>query len=44
MESERSVRDRELWRRLVLNGMKEDFSRDHQAERYLAIYRELLIN
>ncbi len=37
-------RDRELWRRLVLNGMKEDFSWDHQAERYLAIYRELLIN
>jgi hypothetical protein len=25
-------------------GMKEDFSWDHQAERYLAIYCELLIN
>ncbi len=36
--------DRELWRRLVLNGMKADFSWDRQAERYLAIYRELLIN
>ena len=37
-------RDRELWRQLVLNGMNEDFSWDQQAERYLAIYRELLIN
>jgi starch synthase len=37
-------RDRELWRRLVLNGMNEDFSWNQQAERYLAIYRELLIN
>jgi starch synthase len=37
-------RDRELFRRLILNGMKENFSWDHQAERYLAIYRELLIN
>jgi starch synthase len=37
-------RDRELWRRLVVNGMNEDFSWDQQAERYLAIYRELLIN
>ena len=37
-------RDRELWRRLVLNGMSEDFSWNQQAERYLAIYRELLIN
>ena len=40
----RLFRDRELWRRLVLNGMSEDFSWDQQAERYLAIYRELLIN
>jgi starch synthase len=37
-------RDRDLWRRLVTNGMKEDFSWDQQAERYLAIYREILIN
>jgi len=37
-------RDPELFRRLMLNGMKEDFSWDQQAERYLAIYRELLIN
>ena len=37
-------RDRELFRRLVLNGMKEDFSWERQAERYLAIYRQLLIN
>ncbi len=29
---------------VALNGMKEDFSWDNQAERYLAIYRELLIN
>ncbi|MGH9388150.1 MAG: glycogen synthase, partial [Vicinamibacteria bacterium] len=40
----RLFRDRALWRRLVLNGMKEDFSWDQQADRYLAIYRELLIN
>ncbi len=37
-------RDQELFRRLVLNGMNEDFSWEQQAERYLAIYRELLIN
>jgi starch synthase len=37
-------RDRELWRRLVSNGMKEDFSWDRQAALYLAIYRELLID
>ncbi len=37
-------RDRPLWRRLVLNGMAEDFSWDREAERYLAIYRELLID
>jgi starch synthase len=37
-------RDEALWRRLVLNGMNEDFSWDRQAERYLAIYRELLID
>jgi starch synthase len=35
-------RDQKRFRRLILNGMKEDFSWDHQAERYLAIYRELL--
>jgi starch synthase len=34
--------DQKRFRRLILNGMKEDFSWDHQAERYLAIYRELL--
>ncbi|HJS74840.1 MAG TPA: glycosyltransferase, partial [Vicinamibacteria bacterium] len=37
-------RDPELFRGLMRNGMKQDFSWDHQAERYLAIYRELLIN
>jgi starch synthase len=37
-------RDRGLWRRLVLNGMGEDFSWDREAGRYLAIYRELLID
>ncbi len=37
-------RDRGLWRRLVLNGMSEDFSWDREAGRYLAIYRELLID
>ncbi len=40
----RLFHDGELFRRLVLNGMSEDFSWDQQAERYLAIYRELLIN
>jgi starch synthase len=37
-------RDEALWRRVVLNGMKEDFSWDREAGRYLAIYRELLID
>jgi starch synthase len=38
----RLFRDEERFRRLILNGMAEDFSWDQQAERYLAIYRELL--
>jgi starch synthase len=37
-------RDPGVWRRLVLNGMNEDFSWDREAGRYLAIYRELLID
>ncbi len=40
----RLFHDREIFRGLVLNGMSEDFSWNRQAERYLAIYRELLIN
>jgi starch synthase len=40
----RLYREPELFRRLMLNGMKENFSWDQQAERYVAIYRELLIN
>jgi len=39
----RLFRDRERWRRVMLNGMNEDFSWDRQGESYLAIYRELLI-
>ena len=33
-----------LWRRMVANGMAEDFSWERQAEGYLAIYRRLLIH
>jgi starch synthase len=39
----RLFRDRDRWRRLMLNGMREDFSWDRQGKSYLAIYRELLI-
>jgi starch synthase len=39
----RLFRDRERWIRLMRNGMQEDFSWDRQAEGYLAIYRDLLI-
>ena len=37
-------REPNLWRRLVLNGMAEDFSFKRQAATYLAIYRQLLID
>ncbi|TDI37259.1 MAG: glycogen synthase [Acidobacteria bacterium] len=35
-------RDRPSWRRLVANGMAQDFSWERQAEAYVAIYRRLL--
>ncbi len=34
-------RDRPSWRRLVANGMAQDFSWERQAETYVAIYRRL---
>ncbi len=34
--------NREAWARLVQNGMSRDFSWDHQAERYVKVYRELV--
>ncbi len=36
--------DTEAWRAIVANGMAADFSWDLQAERYVAIYRQLLIH
>lgn len=33
--------DRELWRRLVRNGMGQDFSWDRQGRRYVALYEEM---
>lgn len=33
--------DYEKWRRLMLNGMKMDFSWNHPSDRYLEIYRKL---
>jgi starch synthase len=38
----RTFRDSSLWRQLVSNGMKADFSWDRSAERYVEIYRSLL--
>jgi starch synthase len=40
----RLYHDEKSFDRLVRNGMAEDFSWEHQAERYVAIYRQLLIN
>lgn len=37
-------RDSDVWSALVQNGMREDFSWEQQAERYVAIYRRLLIH
>jgi len=37
-------REPDHWRRIVRNGMAEDFSWVNQAESYLAIYRQLLIH
>lgn len=36
--------DSGAWRAIVVNGMVEDFSWELQAERYVAIYRQLLIH
>ena len=38
----RNWRDRRGWRRLVQNGMRQDFSWDRQAPEYVALYRSLL--
>jgi starch synthase len=38
----RTFHDSSLWRQLVSNGMKADFSWDRSAERYVEIYRSLL--
>jgi starch synthase len=35
-------KDRESWRRLMQNGMKEDFSWDRSARQYLEIYESLV--
>ena len=35
-------RDRASWRRLVANGMAQDFSWERQAETYVAVYRRLV--
>jgi starch synthase len=40
----RLFHDEKSFRRLVRNGMAEDFSWERQAERYVALYRQLLIN
>ena len=37
-------RDPDAWRAVVANGMAEDFSWEQQAERYVAIYQQLLIH
>lgn len=34
----------DVWRRLMENGMAQDFSWERQAEAYIAIYRRLLIH
>ena len=33
--------DKEEWRKLILNGMKEDFSWKKSAEKYIEIYKKL---
>ena len=40
----RLYRDPDAWRVVVTNAMAEDFSWEQQAERYVAIYRQLLIH
>ena len=35
-------RDREAWQTIQLNGMQRDFSWQHAAEQYLAVYQSLL--
>ncbi|MDA8383215.1 MAG: glycogen synthase GlgA [Betaproteobacteria bacterium] len=37
-----AYRDEHTWRRLQLNGMSRDFSWDHSARGYLALYRSIL--
>jgi len=34
--------DRETWRRLQLNGMREDFSWDSSAHNYMTAYRQIV--
>ena len=35
-------REPDIWQRLVLNGMREDFSWMHRAPEYEALYRRLV--
>jgi starch synthase len=39
LSAERVFFHREIWRRIVRNGMARDFSWDHSAEKYEAVYR-----
>ena len=34
--------DRELWRTLMLNGMRADFSWEHSARQYIELYERLV--
>jgi starch synthase len=34
-------RDQKLWRKIMLNGMAQDFSWDRQGEEYVALFRTL---
>jgi len=35
-------KDRSAWRRLMLNGMAKNYSWEHQATEYVALYNEML--
>ena len=37
-------RQSDAWKKVVLNGMAQDFSWQQQAEQYVAIYNRLLIH
>jgi starch synthase len=37
-----AFKDRDTWQRLIQNGMKEDFSWDRSARRYLEIYESMV--